>query len=121
MTFARIIIYTDAPRDTLRFLEDIELLQEGKAAELAGDVPGDDIHWLELELGGLSLALHGMGEAQPGGSCELVFDAEDLDALFSRISDRGLPASAMFSPYPGKRVFTVADAAGNRFSFQKLD
>jgi predicted enzyme related to lactoylglutathione lyase len=82
-----------------------------------GDWTG--VHWVELETGSCTLALHVGGQRRLGADApKIVFRVLDVPAARRQLVQRGVPMGEIRSPAPGVQVADGVDPEGNRFSIE---
>lgn len=77
------------------------------------DVEKHSDHWAQADVGGTSLGLH---VAPEGGAAEasfsLIFDVDDLDDTFGKVTERGVTAVDDPQDEPYGKIATVHDPDG---------
>ena len=77
------------------------------------------VHWVELETGSCTLALHAGGQRRLGADApKVVFRVPDVPAARQQLVQRGVPMGEIRSPAPGVQVADGVDPEGNRFSIE---
>ena len=77
------------------------------------------VHWVELDTGSCTLALHAGGQGRLGEDApKIVFRVSDVPAARQELARRGVPMGEVRSPAPGVQVSDGADPEGNRFSIE---
>jgi len=78
-----------------------------------------DVHWVELETGTCTLALHAGGQRRHGDDApKLVFRVSDVPGTRDELARRGVSMGEVRSPAPGVQVSDGVDPEGNRFSIE---
>ncbi len=78
-----------------------------------------DVHWVELETGTCTLALHAGGQRRHGDDApKLVFRVSDVPGTRDELARQGVPMGEVRSPAPGVQVSDGVDPEGNRFSIE---
>ncbi|MBS1711848.1 MAG: VOC family protein [Armatimonadetes bacterium] len=70
-------------------------------------------HWLELDAGGTSIALHPGGTPRGRGRTGLSFAVEDLESARDEVNTRGAGFGEVTNPHPGVTFCEAADPDGN--------
>jgi predicted enzyme related to lactoylglutathione lyase len=90
-----------------------------RSIEFYGDVLGLEVekhsdHWAQADAGGTAIGLHIAEEvrAPSGESFALIFDADDVDEVFRRASERGVPAPEEPHDEQYGRIATLRDPDG---------
>ncbi|NIV32200.1 MAG: hypothetical protein GWN58_22780 [Anaerolineae bacterium] len=77
------------------------------------------MHWVELDTGSCTLALHAGGQRRLGKDApKIVFRVSDVSAACQELARRGVSMGEMRSPAPGVQVSDGADPEGNKFSIE---
>jgi predicted enzyme related to lactoylglutathione lyase len=88
-----------------------------KEPQSEGDWIG--VHWVELDTGSCTLALHAGGQRRLGNDApKIVFRVADVPTARQELARRGVSMGEMRSPAPGVRVSDGADPEGNKFSIE---
>ena len=87
--------------------------------EPQGESDWSGVHWVELDTGSCTLALHAGGNRRLGDDApKIVFRVSDLPAARQELARRGVPMGQVRSPAPGVQVSDGVDPEGNRFSIE---
>ena len=77
------------------------------------------VHWVEMETGLCTLALHAGGQRRLGDDApKIVFCVPDVPSARQALVRLGVPMGEIRSPAPGVQVADSADPEGNRFSIE---
>lgn len=106
---AQVIIYVREMENSLKFYRD------GLGFVVSYPVDGQlNEHWMTLDAGGLSLALHGGSSGELGSDAPgLSFIVEDLESVLAEVRSRGLEFSDPVNPHPGVVFSTGSDPDGH--------
>ena len=74
--------------------------------------------WVELEVGGCSIALHGGAKNSPGEEHQLIFKVADLEAAREELLTAGIEIGEIRILEDGKPVASGVDPEGHRFSIR---
>ena len=77
------------------------------------------VHWVELETGSCTLALHAGGQRRLDADApKIVFRVLEVPAARRQLVQLGVPMGEIRSPAPGVQVADGVDPEGNRFSIE---
>ena len=111
-----VILYVQDMGAQVAFYRDLLGL---KVKEPQGEGDWASVHWVELDTGSCTLALHAGGQRR---LCEdapkIVFRVTDVPGARQRIVRRGVPMGEVRSPAPGVQVSDGVDPEGNKFSIE---
>ena len=111
-----VILYVQDMGAQVSFYRDLLGL---KVKEPPGQDDWADVHWVEMETGACTLALHAGGQRRLGDDApKIVFHVADVPAARQALLRRGVPMGEIRSPAPGVQVADGADPEGNRFSIE---
>lgn len=111
-----VILYVQAMDAQVAFYRDALGLRVKEPAGV-GDL--SQAHWVELETGACTLALHGGGQRRFGADApKIVFRVADARAAREELVGQGVPMGEIRSPSPGVLVCDGLDPEGNRFSVE---
>lgn len=114
-----LILYVTDMAAQVRFYRDVLELPVIYPADLT-DYSGE--YWVELDAGGITLALHGGGTGNFGPEApKFVFRVADIASARSLLAQRGGLVSEIRSPAPGVQVVDCQDPEGNQFSLETRD
>ena len=78
-----------------------------------------DSHWVELDTGCCTLALHAGGQRRFGEDApKIVFRVADVSLTRTKLLGKSVPMGEIRSPAPGVLVCDGLDPEGNRFSIE---
>ena len=111
-----VILYVQDMDAQVSFYRDLLGLEVREPLD-QGDWTG--VHWVELETGSCTLALHAGGQRRLGAdAAKIVFRVSDVPAARRHLLQRGVPMGDIRSPAPGVQVADGVDPEGNRFSIE---
>jgi predicted enzyme related to lactoylglutathione lyase len=111
-----VILYVQDMGAQVSFYRDVLGLEVKEPLD-RGDWTG--VHWVELETGSCTLALHVGGQRRLGADApKIVFRVSDVPAARQQLVQRGVPMGEIRSPAPGVQVADGVDLEGNRFSIE---
>lgn len=111
-----VILYVQDMGAQVSFYRDVLGLS---VKEPRGESDWTGVHWVELDTGSCTLALHAGGQRRLGDDApKIVFRVYDLPAARQELVRRGVPMGEVRSPAPGVQVSDGADPEGNRFSIE---
>lgn len=113
----QLILYVRSVADSLRFYRDclgFAVTFPTYETDLTSE------HWLTLDAGGTSLALHAGGDPNPGQSSPaLSFYVTDLRAFRDELTTQGVVVSEIVEPHPGVLLCDTRDPDGNVVFFKQ--
>jgi predicted enzyme related to lactoylglutathione lyase len=90
-----------------------------KVKEPQGEGEWASAHWVELDTGPCTLALHRGGQRRLGDDApKIVFRVPDVPGARQELVRQGVPVGEVRSPAPGVQVSDGVDPEGNRFSIE---
>ena len=111
-----VILYVQDMGAQVSFYRDMLGLE---VKEPRGESEWASIHWVELDTGSCTLALHAGGQRRLGNDApKIVFRVSDVLAARQGLVRRGVPMGEVRSPAPGVQVADGVDPEGNRFSIE---
>jgi predicted enzyme related to lactoylglutathione lyase len=105
---SEVIVHVDDMERVTAFYRDVLGLQPDVTSEW----------WTTFPTGGATLALHGGGRIG-SHNVRFNFDVEDLDAVRSELSARGVELSEVREPIPRVLVCDGSDPEGNVFTLEE--
>jgi len=111
-----VILYVQDMGAQVSFYRDLLGLE---VKEPRGEGEWSGVHWVELDTGSCTLALHAGGQRRLGEDApKIVFRASDVPAARQELVRLGVPMGEVRSPAPGVQVSDGADPEGNKFSIE---
>ena len=90
-----------------------------RVREPQGESDWTGVHWVELNTGSCTLALHAGGQRRLGNDApKIVFRVSDVPAVRQELVQRGVSMGEVRSPAPGVQVSDAVDPEGNKFSIE---
>lgn len=111
----QIILYVKDVQSEVRFYRDVlglAVVYPQDTADFSQEM------WVELDAGGLSLALHGGAQETPDDEHELIFTVADLESARLAIHNAGIEIGEIRILEDGKPIASGIDPAGHRFSIR---
>ena len=111
-----VILYVQDMGAQVSFYRDLLGLE---VKEPRGEGEWSGVHWVELDTGSCTLALHAGGQRRLGEDApKIVFRVSDVPAARQELVRLGVPMGEVRSPAPGVQVSDGADPEGNKFSIE---
>jgi predicted enzyme related to lactoylglutathione lyase len=111
-----VILYVQDMSAQVSFYRDLLGLE---VKEPQGESDWTGVHWVELDTGSCTLALHAGGQRRLGNDApRIVFRVADVPATRRDLVRRGVSMGSVRSPAPGVQVSDGADPEGNKFSIE---
>jgi predicted enzyme related to lactoylglutathione lyase len=111
-----VILYVQDMGAQVSFYRDLLGL---KVKDPVGEVEWASVHWVELDTGSCTLALHAGGQRRLGDDApKIVLGVSDVPWARQELMRRGVPMGEVRSPAPGVQVSDGVDPEGNRFSIE---
>jgi len=111
-----VILYVQDMGAQVSFYRDLLGL---RVKEPRGEGEWAGVHWVELDTGSCTLALHTGGQRQLGEDApKIVFRVSNVSAARQELMRRGVPMGEVRSPAPGVQVSDSVDPEGNKFSIE---
>ena len=111
-----VILYVQNMGAQVSFYRDLLGL---KVTEPQGASEWASVHWVELDTGSCTLALHAGGQRRLGDDApKIVFRVSDVPGARQELVRRGVPMGEVRSPAPGVQVSDGVDPEGNKFSIE---
>ena len=109
----QVILYVSEMKRSVEFYQDrlgLPVTYPGPAANL------DEAHWVTLDAGGFSLALHSGGTPNRDTLAPaVVFLVENLDKAYEDVMVHGVKLSEIAEPHPGTRLCHGTDPDGHTY------
>lgn len=100
----------------IKFVSDMEAAVAFYRDKLGLSVRFQSPFWSEFETGETRLALHPASDENPGGTVQLGFGTEDLDAFYHESQGKGLRFTEPPKDLHGTRVARFLDPEGAEIS-----
>lgn len=111
-----VILYVQDMGAQVSFYRDLLGLE---VKEPRGEGEWAGVHWVELDTGSCTLALHAGGQRRLGDDApKIVFRVSDVPGARQELVRRGVPMGKVRSPASGVQVSDGADPEGNKFSIE---
>ena len=111
-----VILYVQDMGAQVSFYRDLLGLE---VREPRGEAEWTGVHWVELDTGACTLALHAGGQRRLGDDApKIVFRVSDVPGACQELVRRGVPMGEIRSPAPGVQVSDGVDPEGNKFSIE---
>ena len=111
-----VILYVQDMGAQVSFYRDLLGLE---VKEPRGEGEWSGAHWVELDTGSCTLALHAGGQRRLDEDApKIAFRVSDVPGARQELARRGVPMGKVRSPAPGVQVSDGEDPEGNKFSIE---